>query len=77
MIITDKQQIRAAIALLNQGLISKTQFDSLAFDETTGEVIDDTHFPVDICENGDCHIHQCGAYPFVIKRFMQNNRLLS
>lgn len=64
---TDKLIIKGAIWLLNNGLINKTQFDSLAYDPEKMQIINDTHFPVDFCEDGCAYIRQCGAYPFKVK----------
>ena len=70
---TDKQKVKIAIKLLEQGLIDKTDFDSLGYNIETLEIIGDIHFPVDICENGDVYIWKYDPYPIIIKRYVQKN----
>jgi hypothetical protein len=61
-----KNLILVADELLNDGLITPKERGQLITED--GEVVDNSDFPVDVCENGDVYIHG-GTYPLILKGF--------
>jgi len=63
----DNRIITTAKNLFADGYINNTTFLLLKFD--IYGVIDDTLFPVDICDNGDVYLRGLGAYPIVLHNY--------
>ena len=63
---TDKQKIQIAKRLYIEGYIDLRTLAELKCTSTT--IIDDVHFPVDICDNGDVYIHG-GTYPIILRGY--------
>jgi hypothetical protein len=61
-----KNLILVADELLEEGLITPEERSRLITED--GEVVDNSDFPVDVCENGDVFIHG-GTYPIILKGF--------
>lgn len=59
--------IATADRLLEAGYITPEERASLITDK--GVIVDDTAFPVDVCDNGNVYIHNRGSYPLILKGF--------
>lgn len=63
----DWRIINTAKRLFAGNYIDAETLSRLKYDSTG--IIDDTDFPVDVCDNGDVNIRECGAYPLTLKGF--------
>ena len=61
----DLRIVLAADRLLEAGHITPQERAGLVTD-TAGVIVDDTAFPVDVCDNGDVYVHNRGSYPLIL-----------
>jgi len=56
--------IQIADRLLEEDFITQKERKLLVTKD--GQVVDDTQFNVEVCENGDVYIHRRGPYPLIL-----------
>lgn len=59
---TDTRIILTANRLVDDGHITLEERRLLVVDN--GRIVDDSRFPVDVCDNRDVWVHRRGAYPY-------------
>jgi len=61
----DLRIVLTADRLLEAGHITPRERAGLVTDRE-GAIVDDTAFPVDVCDNGDVYVHNRGSYPLIL-----------
>jgi hypothetical protein len=64
---TDLRTILTANRLVDDGHITPEERRLLVVDN--GQIVDDSRFPVDVCENRDVWIHRRGAIPYRLQGY--------